>query len=107
MEELFLVGTEKDAIVAVPLEGCETDAGVLSFDDGHIHGIKFLYVIAPGINKIRTAIIAVRIIIAVTTFEELESWNDLVELNLLLGDDAELVLGTWVELDFDEVIPVL
>ena len=39
--------------------------------------------------------------------DELESWENGVELNLLLGEDAELILRSGVEFDSDEVVPVL
>ena len=93
MEELLLVGAEHDAVLTVPGERSEGDAGVVAFDHRHIHGVKLFDFIAPGVNEVCTATVAVSLIaLAVHTFDELEGGQNGVKLDLLLGEDAEFVL---------------
>lgn len=107
MEELLLVRREEDAALAVPGQLRKADASVGALNYGDVASIELLDIVAPGIDKVLTALAVGLVDGAIGTVQKLEGWQNRVELDLLLGEDAEFVLGAGVELDVQEVLPVL
>ena len=93
VEKFVLVRAEKDTVLTVPSQGGEVDAGVVAFNNGHIHGVELFDLEAPGVNEVLTAIIALLLVdLAIVLVDELEGGQDGVELDLLSRKDAEFVL---------------